>query len=466
MDLSLLAQRVNAFLMKNFNTQIPEEQFPLVLGGSAGSIIVLIVLIIWFARRDKSSDIESLPEAPAKQKPAQPSSKTEAEPPMDKGLEKKLAKLEKAHLKRQKEEDKERDALQKQKEAEQLAKMQEEERRIQEEFAQKQEELQKKQLLQKEIQTTPEEEAPLPPKTFLERLKQGMSKTRNNLVEGVANLVLGKKEIDEDLLEELEELLIVADIGPETTYRILESITDKVERNELKDPEALKEELKGEIVKIMDKTYKVPTTEDKKPLVLLFVGVNGVGKTTTIGKIASQYMNEGKKVLMGAGDTFRAAAIEQLTEWGKRAGCEVIAKEAGSDPSSVMYEAVNKAIQEDYDVVICDTAGRLHTKKNLMEELKKMVRVIQKLIPDAPHETLLVLDATTGQNAILQVREFSEIADLTGLVVTKLDGTAKGGVVIGIVNEFDIPVRYIGVGEGIDDLRPFSAQEFTQSLFS
>lgn len=201
-------------------------------------------------------------------------------------------------------------------------------------------------------------------------------------------------------------------------------------------------------------------------MILLFVGVNGVGKTTTIGKIAAQYRQQGKKVLMGAGDTFRAAAIEQLVEWSRRADCDIIQKESGSDPSAVMYETVQKGIDEDYDVVICDTAGRLHTKKNLMEELKKMVRVIRKLIPDAPHEILLVLDATTGQNAIFQTREFMEATDLTGLIITKLDGTSKGGVVIGIVNEFDIPVRYIGVGEQVEDLRPFDAQQFTESIFA
>ena len=195
------------------------------------------------------------------------------------------------------------------------------------------------------------------------------------------------------------------------------------------------------------------------------VGVNGVGKTTTIGKIASQYVEDGKKVLLGAGDTFRAAAIEQLQQWAERAGCDLVSKEAGSDPSSVMYETISKAVSEDYDVVICDTAGRLHTKKNLMEELKKMVRVIRKQIPEAPHQILLVLDASTGQNAIFQTREFLEATELTGLVITKLDGTSKGGVIIGIVNEFDVPVRYIGIGEQIRDLRSFDPKAFADSLF-
>ena len=280
------------------------------------------------------------------------------------------------------------------------------------------------------------------------------------------NKILGKKEIDEDLLDDLEEVLIGSDIGPETTQRILESITEKVERKELTNPQVLQKEIQLEIEKIMSKTYHVLGTSERKPLILLFVGVNGVGKTTTIGKIAAQYRQQGKKVLMGAGDTFRAAAIDQLEEWSKRADCDIVQKDPGSDPSAVMYETVQKGLDEDYDVVICDTAGRLHTKKNLMEELKKMIRVIRKLIPDAPHEVLLVLDATTGQNAIFQTREFLEAADLTGLVITKLDGTSKGGVVIGIVNEFDIPVRYIGIGEQVEDLRPFDAKQFTESLFA
>ena len=243
-------------------------------------------------------------------------------------------------------------------------------------------------------------------------------------------------------------------------------VTSRVERQELRDVDALREVIKEEIVRILHKEVPIPTVADRQPLVLMFVGVNGVGKTTTIGKIAAQYRRDGHRVLMGAGDTFRAAAIEQLAEWSRRADCDIIAKSQGADPSSVMYEAVEKAVREEYDVVICDTAGRLHTKKNLMEELRKMVRVIRKVVPDAPHEVLLVLDATTGQNAIFQAREFREAADLTGIVLTKLDGTAKGGVIIGIVNEFDIPVRYIGVGEGIEDLRPYDAKQFTDSLFS
>ncbi|MGK5091955.1 signal recognition particle-docking protein FtsY [Deltaproteobacteria bacterium TL4] len=380
-----------------------------------------------------------------------------------KDAEKQIVQFEKERLKLQEAETKEQARIEKAKNEIRLAKAREQEEKLKTELEEKQKELTQKQSLTKAILV--EEESKAPPTNFLERLKQGISKTRNNLMQGLGEAVLGKKEIDDEVLDHLEEVLLSADIGPETTYRILEAITQKVERKELKDPQVLQKMVKNEIVKIMSKTYAVTSLEEKKPLVLLFVGVNGVGKTTTIGKIAAQYQQQGKKVLMGAGDTFRAAAIEQLTEWSKRAGCDIIAKTAGSDPSSVMYESVQKAINENYDVVICDTAGRLHTKQNLMEELKKMIRVIQKLIPEAPHEVLLVLDATTGQNAIFQTRDFRQAANLTGLVITKLDGTAKGGVVIGIVNEFDIPVRYIGVGESVEDLRPFDAIAFTNSLF-
>ena len=301
--------------------------------------------------------------------------------------------------------------------------------------------------------------------SFFENLQKAIGKTRKQFLSNISNVILGKKRIDEDLLDDLEEVLIGSDIGPETTLHIIEAITEKVERNKLMDPQILKKEIQNEISKIMDKKYPMQSTMDRKPLILLIVGVNGVGKTTTIGKIASIYRQKGKKVLMGAADTFRAAAIEQLFEWSKKVDCSIYHKTPGSDPSSVIHEAVQKGIDEEFDVVICDTAGRLHTKKNLMEELKKMVRVIQKLVPDAPHEVLLVLDATTGQNAIFQTREFKEKTNLTGLIITKLDGTSKGGVVIGIVNEFDIPVRFIGIGEKVEDLRPFDAKQFAESIF-
>ncbi|MEE3122995.1 MAG: signal recognition particle-docking protein FtsY [SAR324 cluster bacterium] len=345
-----------------------------------------------------------------------------------------------------------------------LNRIQEEEDRLKSEIREREAEMQEQRLLRKDLvhDEEPEEE---PPSGLLEQFRQGLRKTRDQFLEGIGNTVYGKKEIDEEVLEELEEVLLSADLGPETSQRILDAITEKVERQELKNPETLKEAVRNEITGILEKQYPVVGSDKAKPLIILFVGVNGVGKTTTIGKIASQYVQEGRKVLMGAGDTFRAAAIEQLEQWAGRAGCDIVSKEAGSDPSAVMYETVAKAWEGDYDVVICDTAGRLHTKKNLMEELKKMIRVIKKQIPEAPHQVLLVLDATTGQNAIFQTREFLEAAELTGLVVTKLDSTSKGGVIIGIVNEFDIPVRYVGIGEKIRDLRPFDARDFAESLF-
>jgi len=362
---------------------------------------------------------------------------------------------------------KEEKKLQESKQAAQLEKAQQREKVIQDQIASLEEQNQSTQVLQRDLT-----DAQKPPEkleqsdSFLDRLRAGVDKTRRQILNNLSDAVLGKKEINDEVLDDLEEVLISSDIGPETTQRILEAITKKVEREELNNPQALQSEIEQEIQRIMSKKYQVPGTSDRKPLILLFVGVNGVGKTTSIGKIAAQYRQQGKKVLMGAGDTFRAAAIEQLAEWSKRADCDIVQKNAGTDPSAVIYESVQKGIDGDYDVVICDTAGRLHTKKNLMEELKKMVRVIRKLIPDAPHEVLLVLDATTGQNAIFQTREFLQAAELTGLIITKLDGTSKGGVVIGIVNEFDIPVRYIGLGEQVDDLRPFDAQQFTKSIFS
>ncbi|MDP7615195.1 MAG: signal recognition particle-docking protein FtsY [SAR324 cluster bacterium] len=381
--------------------------------------------------------------------------------------EQRLAQREKERAKELELQIKQEEKLQQEKEAAQIAKAEELEKDLQEQIASVEEERRNQQVLEREIEKDAEiEEPPEKADSFIERLRKGVGKTRTHILDNLSEAVLGKKEIDEDLLDDLEEVLIGSDIGPETTQRILESITEKVERKELTNPEVLQKEIQLEIEKIMSKTYPVPGTSERKPLILLFVGVNGVGKTTTIGKIAAQYSQQGKKVLMGAGDTFRAAAIEQLVEWSMRADCDIVQKDPGSDPSAVMYETVQKGLDEDYDVVICDTAGRLHTKKNLMEELKKMIRVIRKLIPDAPHEVLLVLDATTGQNAIFQTREFLEAADLTGMVITKLDGTSKGGVVIGIVNEFEIPVRYIGIGEQVEDLRPFDAKQFTESLFA
>jgi fused signal recognition particle receptor len=427
---------------------ISEEKMPLILAGFA-LLILLTCLLVWYLLRKRSLKNKAPHELSGRDK------------------EQRLAQREKERAKELELQIKQEEKLQQEKEAAQIAKAEELEKDLQEQIASMEEERRNQQVLEREIEKDAEiEEPPEKADSFIERLRKGVGKTRTHILDNLSEAVLGKKEIDEDLLDDLEEVLIGSDIGPETTQRILESITEKVERKELTNPEVLQKEIQLEIEKIMSKTYPVPGTSERKPLILLFVGVNGVGKTTTIGKIAAQYSQQGKKVLMGAGDTFRAAAIEQLVEWSMRADCDIVQKDPGSDPSAVMYETVQKGLDEDYDVVICDTAGRLHTKKNLMEELKKMIRVIRKLIPDAPHEVLLVLDATTGQNAIFQTREFLEAADLTGMVITKLDGTSKGGVVIGIVNEFEIPVRYIGIGEQVEDLRPFDAKQFTESLFA
>ena len=441
---------VNQFLSGLFNdgVLISEEKMPLILAGFA-LLILLTCLLVWFLLRKRSLKNKAPHELSGRDK------------------EQRLAQREKERAKELELQIKQEEKLQQEKEAAQIAKAEELEKDLQEQIASMEEERRNQQVLEREIEKDAEiEEPPEKADSFIERLRKGVGKTRTHILDNLSEAVLGKKEIDEDLLDDLEEVLIGSDIGPETTQRILESITEKVERKELTNPEVLQKEIQLEIEKIMSKTYPVPGTSERKPLILLFVGVNGVGKTTTIGKIAAQYSQQGKKVLMGAGDTFRAAAIEQLVEWSMRADCDIVQKDPGSDPSAVMYETVQKGLDEDYDVVICDTAGRLHTKKNLMEELKKMIRVIRKLIPDAPHEVLLVLDATTGQNAIFQTREFLEAADLTGMVITKLDGTSKGGVVIGIVNEFEIPVRYIGIGEQVEDLRPFDAKQFTESLFA
>ena len=382
----------------------------------------------------------------------------------------KKKKLQQLKKKRDKELDlriKEDKKLQEVKQATLLEKAQQREKDVQDQIASLEEQKQSVQVLKRDLTDTQKPPEKLAKSdSILNSLREGLDKTRKNILNNLSDAVLGKKEINDELLDDLEEILISSDIGPETTNRILEAITKKVKREELTNPQTLRLEIEREIQLILTKKYQVLGTSDRKPLILLFVGVNGVGKTTSIGKIAAQYQQQGKKVLIGAGDTFRAAAIEQLDEWSKRAGCDIVKKSTGADPSAVIFESVQKGITDDYDVVICDTAGRLHTKKNLMEELKKMVRVIQKLVPDAPHEVFLVLDATTGQNAILQTREFLQATELTGLIITKLDGTSKGGVVIGIVNEFEIPVRYIGLGEQLEDLRPFNADQFTKSIFS
>jgi fused signal recognition particle receptor len=301
---------------------------------------------------------------------------------------------------------------------------------------------------------------------FFARLKQGLSKTSASLGEGMASLFLGKKAIDDDLLDDLETRLLTADVGVEATTTIIGNLTRRVARKELGDSGALYKALQEELVGLL-KPVEQPLVIDgaKQPYVILVVGVNGVGKTTTIGKLAKKLQQDGKKVMLAAGDTFRAAAVEQLQVWGERNNIAVIAQHTGADSASVIFDAVQAAKSRGVDVLIADTAGRLHTKDNLMEELKKVRRVIGKLDETAPHEVLLVLDAGTGQNAISQAKQFNQTVNLTGLALTKLDGTAKGGVIFALAKQFGLPIRYIGVGEGIDDLRPFEAQAFVQALF-
>ena len=299
------------------------------------------------------------------------------------------------------------------------------------------------------------------------RLKQGLAKTSSSLGEGMASLFLGKKEIDDDLLEELETRLLMADVGMEATTAIMGNLTRRVARKELADSGALYQALQVEMAELLRPVEQPMTiSAQKKPHVILVVGVNGAGKTTTIGKLAQRLQNEGKKVMLAAGDTFRAAAVEQLQVWGERNQIPVIAQHTGADSASVIFDAVQAAQARGMDVLIADTAGRLHTKDNLMEELRKVARVMGKLDDSAPHEVLLVLDAGTGQNAINQTRQFNETIPLTGLALTKLDGTAKGGVIFALAKHFQIPVRYIGVGEGIDDLRDFVADDFVKALFA
>ncbi|HFQ5079637.1 TPA: signal recognition particle-docking protein FtsY [Vibrio vulnificus] len=305
-----------------------------------------------------------------------------------------------------------------------------------------------------------------PTESFFARLKRSLSRTKANIGAGFFGLFKGKK-IDDDLFEELEEQLLVADVGMDTTLKIIENLTEKASRRDLKDGEALYGLLKEEMAEILTKVEQ-PLQVDcsKTPYVILMVGVNGVGKTTTIGKLAKQFQNQGKKVMLAAGDTFRAAAVEQLQVWGERNNVPVIAQHTGADSASVIYDAIEAAKARGVDVVIADTAGRLQNKSNLMEELRKIVRVMKKIDDSAPHEIMLTLDAGTGQNAISQAKLFSDVAPITGITLTKLDGTAKGGVIFAIADQFNIPIRYIGVGEGIEDLRPFETQEFIDALFS
>jgi len=301
---------------------------------------------------------------------------------------------------------------------------------------------------------------------FFQRLKQGLTRTRAGLTDGLARLVLGKKVIDDEVLDEIETHLLTADVGAAATQRILADLASRVQRKQLGDAAALLAALKEDMAAILapcSRPLAIPA--EIRPFIILMVGVNGVGKTTTIGKLAKRLQGEGLSVMLAAGDTFRAAAVEQLQAWGERNGIAVIAQDRTADPASVIFDGVQAARARGIDVLIADTAGRLHTQSNLMEELKKIKRVIAKLEPSAPHETLLVIDAGTGQNALNQARQFHEAVGVSGIELTKLDGTAKGGVIFAVAEQMKLPIRFIGVGEGIDDLRPFDAGDFVEALF-
>ena len=298
---------------------------------------------------------------------------------------------------------------------------------------------------------------------FFNKLKEGLSKTKNSFDEKINNVFSHFRKVDEDLLEELEEALIMSDVGMDTSLKIIGNLRDRIKKEKIEDEEGVKIALRKEMQKMLDiedNSLKLETT----PSVILVVGVNGVGKTTSIGKIANRLKKDGKKLVIAAADTFRAAAVEQLEIWANRVGCDMVKKEEGSDPASVVFDAIKIAKEKQADVLICDTAGRLHNKKYLMDELAKINKIINKELPDASKETLLVLDGTTGQNAILQVKAFKETVDITGLVLTKLDGTAKGGVAIGIVAENQIPIKFIGVGEQIDDMEKFNSEDFVNAI--
>jgi fused signal recognition particle receptor len=310
---------------------------------------------------------------------------------------------------------------------------------------------------------TPKKKEP----TVFEKIKAAVQQTKENFTEQIQDLVEGQKEIDADMLEQLEAIMIGADIGVATTNEILKAIKDRLSRKTLQDPKQLRDAIKEELRKILNVNYKPPAEiPEGNPFVVLMVGVNGVGKTTTIGKLANRFQTDGKKVMLCASDTFRAAAIEQLEIWANRADVPIVKQKANADPSAVLYDALQSAKSKKIDYVIVDTAGRLHTKHNLMNELEKMTRIAKREVPGAPHEVLLVIDATTGQNGLTQAREFTKSAGVTGLVLTKLDGTAKGGVVTAIAKELRLPIRFVGVGEKMDDLIEFSADDFVESLFA
>ncbi len=310
------------------------------------------------------------------------------------------------------------------------------------------------------------EEAPQKKKGLFSRLKEKLSKTRHGLTDGLSNLLLGKKQLDDDLLEELETRLLLADVGVDTTMTIVNRLTEKLGRKELNDDTLVINTLRDEMNNILAPCSAKLDVTTKKPFVILVVGVNGVGKTTTIGKLAKKFQQQGQSVMLAAGDTFRAAAVEQLEIWGERNQIPVIAQHTGADSASVIFDAFQAAKARNIDVLIADTAGRLHTKDNLMEELKKIQRVIKKIDEDAPNEVLLVLDASTGQNALSQATTFNTAIGLTGVALTKLDGTAKGGIIFAIADKLRIPIRFIGIGEGIEDLREFDGNEFVAALFN
>lgn len=299
---------------------------------------------------------------------------------------------------------------------------------------------------------------------------KGFKKTNESFFQRLSRAIVGKSKVDDDVLDAIEEALIATDMGVETTLKLIDNLQDRVDRDKFMSMEELVGMLREEIASLLDVENAVEASEPfdlgRKPLVIMVVGVNGVGKTTTIGKLAARYKAQGKKVILGAADTFRAAAVEQLVIWAERAGVDIVRQEMGSDPASVAYDTVKAAVARDADVVLIDTAGRLHNRVDLMNELTKIRNVMRKVIPDAPHEVLLVLDGSTGQNAFQQAKEFARATDVTSLAVTKLDGSAKGGVVVGIVDQFHFPVKFIGIGEGIDDLKVFDRKEFVKTLFS
>jgi fused signal recognition particle receptor len=324
-------------------------------------------------------------------------------------------------------------------------------------------------LFKKDTKNKPDtqtEEKQTKGKGLLKSLKKGLAKTHEILTIRIDDLILGKKEIDDNLIEELEEILITSDLGVKTAHTLIEQVQAMVKRGEADNPELVKKYLKDSIYQKLVTVEKSIPISGISPFVIIVIGVNGTGKTTTIAKMANNFTSQGKKVLLVAADTFRAAAIEQLEIWSKRIDCEIIKQDSGADPSAVVYDAIKAAQKRNSDIVIIDTAGRMHTKVNLMEELKKIYRVTEREYPGAPHETLLVIDATTGQNALSQAKLFAEALEVSGIVLTKLDGTSKGGIIITIADELKIPIRFIGIGESFDDLRPFKAQDFVDALFN